>query len=88
MSFVLLIVGALLLLDVLWWMAATRLLRHARWKLGVTIAHTLFIVLQFAGLIVVILSRRPEFPLELPRSAPPSSTSGICSCCRCSRRYC
>ena len=67
MSFVLLIVGALLLLDVLWWMTATRLLRRARWKLGVTIAHTLFIVLQFAGLIVVILSRRVEFPFELPQ---------------------
>ena len=67
MSFVLLIVGALLLLDVLWWMAATRLLRNARWKLGVAIAHALFIVLQFVGLIVVILSRRPEFPFELPR---------------------
>lgn len=67
MSFVLLIVGALLLLDVLWWMAATRLLRNARWKLGTAIANALFILLQFAGLIIVILSRRPEFPFELPR---------------------
>ena len=65
--FILTIVSSLLLLDALWWMAATRLLRRARWKLGVAIAHMIFIVLQIGGLVVVILSRRPEFPFELPR---------------------
>ena len=65
--FILTIISSLLILDALWWMAATRLLRRARWKLGVAIAHTIFIVLQIAGLVVVILSRRAEFPFELPR---------------------
>ena len=69
MSFVLIIVGALLLLDLLWWRAATRMLRHARWKAGALIAHTIFIALQFAGLVVVLLSRRMELPFELPRIA-------------------
>ncbi len=67
MSFVLIIVTALLLLDLIWWTAAARVLRRARWKTGALIAHSLFIALQLAGLIVVILSRRPDFPFELPR---------------------
>ena len=67
MSLVLIIVAVLLVVDLLWWTAALRLLRRARWKPGVLIAHSLFIALQFAGLIIVILARWPEFPLELPR---------------------
>ena len=67
MSFVLIIVTALLLLDLIWWRAAVRLLRHAHWKTGALIVHTTFVVLQLAGLVVVILSRQPEFPFELPR---------------------
>lgn len=67
MSFVLIIVAALLVLDLMWWRAATRLLRNAKWKLGALIGHSLFILLQFAGLVFVILSRRPDFPFELPQ---------------------
>ena len=51
----------------MWWTAAVRLLRRARWKTGALIAHSLFIVLQLAGLIVIILSRRPDFSFELSR---------------------
>ena len=69
MSFVLMIVGAVLLLDVLWWRAGRRLLRRAQWKLGASIAHTVFIALQFAGLVLVILSRRADFAFDLPRVA-------------------
>jgi uncharacterized protein len=67
MSFVLIIVAALLVLDLIWWSAARRLLRRARWKPGALIAHTLFVGLQIAGLVVVILARREDFPFELPR---------------------
>ena len=66
MSFVLIIVAALLVLDLIWWSAARRLLRRARWKFGAMIAHSLFVALQLFGLVFVILSRREEFPLELP----------------------
>ena len=67
MSFVLIIVTALLLLDLIWWRAAVRLLRRARWRTGALAAHTVFIALQLVGLVVVILSRRMDFPFELPR---------------------
>jgi predicted MPP superfamily phosphohydrolase len=67
MSFILIIISCLVLLDLIWWRAVVRLLRRARWKTGAWIAHTLFIVLQLAGLVVVILSRRADLAFELPR---------------------
>jgi uncharacterized protein len=67
MSFVLILAAVLLVVDLLWLTAAVRLLRRARWRPGVLIAHSLFVALQFAGLIIVILARWPEFPFELPR---------------------
>ncbi len=65
--FILTVIGALLLLDLLWCLLAGRLIRRARWKPAAVIVHSLFIVLQVLGLLVVLLSRRPEFPFELPR---------------------
>lgn len=65
--FILSVAGALLLLDLLWVLLAGRLIRRARWKAAAVVVHSLFIVLQVVGLLVVLLSPRPEFPLELPQ---------------------
>lgn len=67
MSIVLIIILSLLVLDLLWWFAADRLLRAAGWKGRVRILHSLFFGFQLAGLLGVILSRRSEAWDQLPK---------------------
>src|SRR5688572_9883298 len=67
MSIVLIIILSLLVLDLLWWFAADRLLREAGWKGRIRILHSLFFGFQLAGLLGVILSRRSEAWDQLPK---------------------
>ncbi len=67
MSIVLIIILTLLVLDLLWWFAADRLLRRGGWKGRVRILHSLFFGFQLAGLLGVILSRRSEAWDQLPK---------------------
>src|SRR5687767_1839478 len=67
MSIVLIIILSLLVLDLLWWFAADRLLRKAGWKRSARLLHSLFFGFQLAGLLGVILSRRSEAWDQLPK---------------------
>src|SRR5687767_615899 len=67
MSIVWIIILSLLVLDLLWWFAADRLLREAAWKGRVRILHGLFFGFQLAGLLGVIVSRRSEAWDQLPK---------------------
>lgn len=67
MSIIWIIISALLLLDLVWWFTADRLLRKAGFKGRVRILHSLFFGLQLAGLLSVILSRRSELWDQLPK---------------------
>ena len=67
MSIVLIIILSLLVLDLLWWAAADRLLRRAGWKGRVRLLHSLFFGFQLVGLLGVILSRRSEAWDQLPK---------------------
>jgi predicted MPP superfamily phosphohydrolase len=61
MSVVTFIIGALLLLDLIWWFAADRLLQSAGFRHRARLIHSSFFVLQVGGLLAVIPARRSEF---------------------------
>jgi len=65
MSIIWIIISSLLLLDLVWWRAADRLLRKAGFR-RVRLLHSLFFGFQLAGLLSVILSRRSELWDHLP----------------------
>jgi hypothetical protein len=67
MSIITVIIPALIVLDLLWWFSADRLLRKAGWKGRTRIVHSLFFGFQLAALIAVIASRRSELWDHLPR---------------------
>ena len=67
MSIVLIIILSLLVLDLVCWFSADRLLRRAGWKGRVRILHSFFFGFQLAGLLAVILSRRSEAWDQLPK---------------------
>ena len=60
MSIIWIIISALLVLDLVWWCTADRLLRKTGWKGRIRILHSLFLGLQLAGLLAVLVSRRSE----------------------------
>ena len=67
MSIITVIIPALLLLDILWWFSANRLLRKAGFQGRVRIVHSLFFAFQLAALLAVLASRRSELWDHLPR---------------------
>lgn len=67
MSIITAIIPALIVLDLLWWFSADRLLRKTGWKSRARILHGLFFGFQLAALIAVIASRRSELWDQLPR---------------------
>src|SRR6266404_2211248 len=58
MSIITIIIPFLLLLDLVWWFAADRLLRKAGWKGRARILHSFFYGFQLAGLLFVVFSRQ------------------------------
>ena len=69
MSVFLAIVAAILLIDVIWWITADRVLRWAGLRGRARLIHAIFCGFQFLGLLIVILSRRSASRLELPQVA-------------------
>jgi predicted MPP superfamily phosphohydrolase len=67
MSIITAIIPALIVLDLLWWFAADRLLRETGWKGRARLLHSLFFGFQLAALIAVIASRQSELWDHLPR---------------------
>lgn len=67
MSIISAIIPALIVLDLIWWFAADRLLRKAGWKGRTRILHGLFFVFQLAALLAVIAYRQSELWDFLPR---------------------
>lgn len=67
MSIITVIIPALIVLDLLWWFSADRLLRKAGWKGRVRILHSFFFGFQLAALVAVIASRQSELWDHLPR---------------------
>jgi predicted MPP superfamily phosphohydrolase len=67
MSIITAIIPALVLLDLLWWFSADRLMRKAGWKGWARILHSLFFGFQLAALLAVIASRQSELWDHLPR---------------------
>jgi predicted MPP superfamily phosphohydrolase len=67
MSIITAIIPALVVLDLLWWFAADRLLRKAGWRGRVRILHSFFFGFQLAALLAVIASRQSELWDHLPR---------------------
>jgi predicted MPP superfamily phosphohydrolase len=67
MSIISAIIPALLLLDLLWWFSADRLLRKAGFKGRVRILHSLFFGLQLVSLVAVIASRQSALWDHLPK---------------------
>jgi predicted MPP superfamily phosphohydrolase len=67
MSIITAIIPALIVLDLLWWFAADRILRRTRWKGRARILHSLFFGFQLAALVAVIASRQSELWDHLPR---------------------
>ena len=67
MSIISAIIPALLLLDLVWWFSADRLLRKAGFKGRVRILHSLFFGFQLASLLAVIASRQSELWDHLPK---------------------
>jgi predicted MPP superfamily phosphohydrolase len=68
MSIISAIIPALLLLDLIWWFAADRLLRKAHFKGRVRMLHSLFFSFQLVSLLAVIASRRSELWDHLPKA--------------------
>jgi predicted MPP superfamily phosphohydrolase len=67
MSIISALIPALLVLDLLWWFSADRLLRKAGFKGRVRILHSLFFGFQLASLLAVLASRRSELWDFLPK---------------------
>jgi uncharacterized protein len=67
MSIITAIIPGLIVLDLLWWFAANRLLRNAGWKGRTRLLHGLFFGFQLGALVAVIASRQSELWDHLPR---------------------
>jgi predicted MPP superfamily phosphohydrolase len=67
MSIITVIIPALIVLDLVWWFSADRLLRKAGWQGRVRILHGLFFGFQLAALLAVIAYRQSELWDFLPR---------------------
>jgi predicted MPP superfamily phosphohydrolase len=67
MSIITAIIPALIVLDLLWWFAADRLLRKTRWKGRARLLHSLFFGFQLGALVAVIASRQSELWDHLPK---------------------
>jgi predicted MPP superfamily phosphohydrolase len=67
MSIITAIIPALIVLDLVWWFSADRLLRKVGWKSRTRILHSLFFGFQLAALVAVIASRQSELWDHLPR---------------------
>jgi heme/copper-type cytochrome/quinol oxidase subunit 2 len=67
MSIITAIIPALIVLDLLWWLWADRLLRKAGFRGLVRILHGLFFGFQLAALVAVTASRRSELWDVLPK---------------------
>src|SRR3954452_22973820 len=67
MSIITAIIPALIVLDLLWWFAADRLLRKTGWKGRARLLHSVFFGFQLTALIAVIASRQSELWDHLPR---------------------
>jgi hypothetical protein len=67
MSIVTIIIGAVLLLDLIWWCAADQLLRRAGFQGRARLFHGLFIAVQLLGLVAVIASRGSESWDRMPQ---------------------
>lgn len=67
MSIITALIPALIVLDLLWWFSANRLLRKAGWKGRARLLHSLFFGFQLAALFAVIASRHSELWDHLPR---------------------
>ena len=68
MSFITIIIGSLLLLDLTWWFAADRLLRRAGFKHRARLLHGAFFGLQLVGLVAVIAARQSELWDQAPKA--------------------
>src|ERR1043166_6472102 len=67
MSIITAIIPALLLLDLVWWFSADRLLRKARCKGRARILHSLFFGFQLVTLLAVMAYRQSELWDRLPK---------------------
>jgi predicted MPP superfamily phosphohydrolase len=67
MSIITAIIPALIVLDLLWWFSANRLLRTTGWRGRTRILHSLFFGFQLTALVAVIASRQSELWDHLPR---------------------
>jgi predicted MPP superfamily phosphohydrolase len=67
MSIITAIIPALLLLDLVWWFSADRLLRKAGFKGRVRILHSLFFGFQLVTLLAVMAYRQSELWDRLPK---------------------
>jgi predicted MPP superfamily phosphohydrolase len=67
MSIITAIIPALIVLDLLWWFAADRLLRKTGWNGRARLLHSLFFGFQLGALVAVIASRQSELWDHLPK---------------------
>ena len=67
MSFVTAFIAAVLVADLLWLVASTRLLRRARLPLSVRIANVALVVVLLGALMIVLATRRAETRVDLPQ---------------------
>lgn len=61
------LIPALIVLDLLWWFAADRLLRETGWKARTRLLHSLFFGFQLAALVAVIAWRQSSLWDQMPR---------------------
>ena len=61
------IVGAVVLVNLLWWFTADRLLRRAGVHARGRLLHVLFVALQLGALALVVMSRRSELGMQIPQ---------------------
>lgn len=61
------IVGAVLLVNLLWWFTADRLLSRAGFGARARLFHGLFVALQLGTLALVVMSRRSEVGMQIPQ---------------------
>src|SRR3712207_1436480 len=67
MSLVTMIVAAVALADVLWWLTSTRLLRQARVPRWLRLTNSIVVLALLAALLVVIGTRRADAAIILPQ---------------------
>jgi hypothetical protein len=68
MSIITAIIPALIVLDLIWWFSADRLLRKAGWKGRARLLHSLFFAFQLAALSAVIASDNQSSGTTCPGS--------------------